>query len=207
MQSIHSRRTAIRNLLATAALLGFSPAANAGTTTTDPLSPFLIPAAPPLEPGPGGMEIRTLIRSAQTGMQFSCVEFAVAPMQMGPAPHYHKALDELMYVLEGTVTVMVDGQVTDVPAGSWHFRPRGIIHTFFNRTMQPARAIDMYFQQNFEDYLEEYFHVILPEMRERKLTPADPVFGKRLHELHEKFGMVGFPAQRQEWISRFGLKN
>lgn len=206
MNTTPSRRDAIRNLLATATLLGFGIPVKASEVTDDPLAPFLIPAKQPLEPGPGGMDIRTLIRSAQTGMQFSCVEFAVAPMQMGPAPHYHKALDELMYVLEGTVTVMVAGEVTDVHAGSWHFRPRGIVHTFFNRTATPARAIDMYFQQNFEDYLEEYFHVILPEMRERKLTPADPVFGKRLHALHEKYGMVGFPAQREEWVNRYGLK-
>ncbi len=171
----------------------------------DPLLPFYIPPAAALQPGPIGIDIRTLIRSSQTNKQFSCVEFAVAPKKMGPAPHYHRNLDELMYVLEGTISIMVDNKVYDVEAGGWHLRPRGIVHTFFNKTDKPARGIDMYFNQNFEDYLEELFHSILPDMNRQHLNPSDPGIAKRMHELHDKFGMVGFPEQRKIWIERFGL--
>ena len=50
------------------------------------LSPFYLPPAEPLQAGPGGIDIRTWVRSSQTNMQFSCVETAVRPKQMGPAP-------------------------------------------------------------------------------------------------------------------------
>jgi mannose-6-phosphate isomerase-like protein (cupin superfamily) len=210
----HSRRTAIQQLLtgmAGLSLLGLPTGAAAGAINLNnkqeagELDPFYVSPMTPLEPGPGGLDIRTLIHSHQTNKQFSCVEFAVAARKMGPAPHYHKELDELMYVLEGTATVMVEDKFYDIPAGGWHFRPHGKVHTFFNKTDQPFRGIDMYFNQNFEDYLEEMIHKIIPEMLQKKLTPADPGIAKRMHDLHEKFGLVGFPEKRQGLIDKFKL--
>lgn len=83
-----------------------------------PLEPFLLPPAPPLSHN-GRMDIKVWVRSHMTGGVFSCVECAVAPKVMGPPPHFHKELDELMFVLEGTASVMVEGQEVQVPAGGW----------------------------------------------------------------------------------------
>jgi mannose-6-phosphate isomerase-like protein (cupin superfamily) len=165
------------------------------------LSPFLISPTAPVEPGPGGIDIKVLVKNSQTNGQFSCVEFAVAPKKMGPAPHYHKNLDELMYVLEGTGSVLIEDTLYEIPAGGWHLRPRGIEHTFFNATDKPFRAIDMYFNQNFEDYLEEVFHKITPEMRKNDKVNVD----KRMEELKKQFGMVGFPEKRKSIIDKYGL--
>jgi hypothetical protein len=63
----------------------------------------------------------------------------------------------------------------------------------------------MYFNQNFEDYLEELFHKIIPEIQEKKLSPDDPVIGQRMKILHEKFGLVGFPEKRKAIIDKYGL--
>lgn len=169
------------------------------------LTPFSIPPLEPLQPGPVGMEIRTWVRSSQTNMQYSSVEIAVAPKQMGPAPHLHKDLDELMLVLEGTACVLVDNKLYEISAGGWHFRPRGIEHSFFNYTDKPLRFMDMYFNQNFEDYLEERFHKIIPDMVKNKLTMADPSIAKRLDELDSKFGITRFPEKRQPIIDKYGL--
>lgn len=207
----NSRRAAIQQLLlATAGLSMFSLQAlgdtpNGEKNTAQKLDPFYIPPVAPLEPGPGGLDIRTIIHSSQTNQQFSCVEFAVAAKKMGPAPHYHKNLDELMYVLEGTATVLVEDTIYEIPAGGWHFRPRNMVHTFFNNTDKAFRGIDMYFNQNFEDYLEELFHKILVDMRNQKLTTEDPVIAKRMHDLHEKFGLVGFPEKRKAIVEKYGL--
>lgn len=85
------------------------------------------------------------------------MEAAVAPKKMGSPPHIHKDLDEICYVLEGTVSVLVDRKLFEVEAGGFHLRPRGIEHTFFNGTDKPIRFMYLYFNQNFEDYLEELF--------------------------------------------------
>lgn len=215
-QSINNktRRDAIGKMLMAVAGSGLLPfistanaeiAVRANNTGNQKQLPFYIAPSEPLQPGPGGIDIRTIIHSAQTNKQFSCVEFAVAAKKMGPAPHYHKELDELMYVLEGTATVLVEDTVYEIPAGGWHFRPRNLVHTFFNNTNKTFRGIDMYFNQNFEDYLEEMFHHIIPDMQRQKLTPKDPAIARRMHDLHEKFGLVGFPEKRQAIIDKYGL--
>lgn len=206
-----SRRNAIQQMLvATAGMSMFSLPSCAQTKSIDAsankdLSPFVLSPMQPLQPGPGGLDIRTWVRSSQTNMQYSCVEFAVAAKKMGPEPHYHQSLDELMYVLDGTATVMVEDTIYEIPAGGWHFRPRGKVHTFFNNTDKPFRGIDMYFNQNFEDYLEEIFHKIIPAMQKDNLTMSDPAIAKQMHALHEKFGLVGFPEKRKPIMEKYGL--
>lgn len=170
------------------------------------LSSFYIPPAEPLKPGAGNVDIRTIIHSKQTGKQFSNVEVAVAPKQMGPSPHMHKDLDELMYVLEGTATVMIGKEIYEVEAGGWNFRPRGIVHSFWNAGNSPLRFVDCFFNQGFEDYLEELFHEILPEMMKNNLTPATPEIAKKLAALDKKFGVTWFHEQRQGIIEKYGLK-
>ncbi len=150
--------------------------------------------------------MRTLVRSSQTNRQYSCVEFVVAPKQMGPPPHVHQDLDEIMFVLEGTVTVLVDETVYEVQAGGWHLRPHGIIHTFWNGTDQPARYIDMYFNQNFEDFLEELNDKLIPEMERNHLTPADPKITKWWADLDKRFGIITFFDKRQSIIDTYKLK-
>ena len=108
----------------------------------EPIHPFYISPTEPLTPGPGNVDIRTIIHSRQTNNQFSNVEVAVAPKQMGPSPHMHKDLDELMYVLEGTATVLIGKEIYEVKAGGWNFRPRGIVHSFWNAADSPLRFID-----------------------------------------------------------------
>ncbi|RYY22089.1 MAG: cupin domain-containing protein [Chitinophagaceae bacterium] len=181
-------------------------AENGPAHTDDPVKPFYLPPAEPLQLQSKGINMRTWVRSSQTNMQYSCVEFIVAPKQMGPPPHIHKELDELMYVVEGTVSIMVDEKVYQVNAGGWHMRPRGIIHTFWNATDKPARYIDMYFNQNFEDFLEELNDRLMPEMVKNNLTPADPGIAKKWADLDRRFGITTFFDKRQPIIDKYNLK-
>jgi mannose-6-phosphate isomerase-like protein (cupin superfamily) len=211
---VSTRRRAIQQfgLLATAftfpslALLTTVEANNNKIDNHTP-EPFALMPRELLQPGPGGLNIRTWVRSKQTNMQYSSVETAVAPKQMGPAPHLHKELDEIMLVLEGTASVLVGDKLYEIPAGGWQLRPRGIEHTFWNATDKPLRFIDMYFNQNFEDYLEELFHKIIPDMVQKKLSPADPGIVKRMADLNNKFGVTMFPEKRQAIIDRYRLKS
>ena len=200
-----------RNFLS-AGILGFSlfnlPAVTFAQTNDrhQQLKPFYIPPAQPLIAGLGNVDIRTIIHSKQTGKQLSNVEVAVGPKQMGPSPHTHKDLDELMYVVEGTATVMIGKEIYEVQAGGWNFRPRRIVHSFWNASDKPLRFIDCYFNQNFEDYLEELFHKIIPDMIKSNLTPASPAIEKRLTALDKKFGVTYFHDQRQAIIDKYGLR-
>lgn len=167
--------------------------------------PFNIPPRQPLAPGAGNVDIRTIIHSNQTDKQLSNVEVAVSPKQMGPSPHLHKHLDELMYVVDGTATVMIGKEIYTVEKGGWNFRPRGIAHSFWNSYDKPLRFIDFFFNQNFEDYLEELFHRILPDMVKNNLTPASPEIASRIAALDKQFDVTWFHEQRQSIIDKYGL--
>lgn len=191
------------------AVLGILPnlsnAANPATIFHTPLEPFLLPSAPLLS-HKGHMDIKVWVRSYMTGGVYSCVECAVAPKVMGPPPHFHKELDELMYVLEGTASVMVEGQEVQVPAGGWHFRPRNLRHTFWNASEQPLRFIDMYFNQPFEEFLERIFHELMPE---NGFQPGSEKLRKEQDKLNDKFGLVYAPTafeERQTIAAKYGLR-
>jgi mannose-6-phosphate isomerase-like protein (cupin superfamily) len=174
-------------------------------TTNDPLKPFLLLPTTPLQHN-NSMSIRTWVRSAMTGGTYSCVECAVAPKTMGPPPHYHKELDELMFVLEGTAHVIVENEVVEVPAGGWHFRPRLLRHTFWNASDQPLRFVDMYFNQPFEEFLERIFFELTPE---KGYPYGSPQRDKEHKLLDEKFGLVYAPTaneERQTIIKKYDLK-
>ena len=176
-----------------------SPAAAPGAP-----APFLLPPLPPLDHR-GGLDIRVWVRSGQTHGAFSSVECAVAPKRMGPPPHLHRELDELMYVVEGTASVLLGREVVEVPAGAWHLRPRGLKHTFWNAADRPLRFFDMYFNQPFEEFLEELFHGLTPD----KGYPLDSEKRRgAIARLYEKFGVVQFPESMDEHraiMARYGL--
>jgi mannose-6-phosphate isomerase-like protein (cupin superfamily) len=173
--------------------------------TPKPLEPVLLPALPPLDHN-GGLSIRTWVRSEMTGGIYSSVECAVAPKTMGPPPHYHKELDELMLVLEGTAHVLVGNDVVEIKAGGWHLRPRLIKHTFWNAGDSSLRFVDMYFNQAFEQYLERIFL----ELTEKNGFPeGSAAKNQELNTLNEKFGVVFLEnafSEFDELKKRYGLK-
>lgn len=174
-------------------------------TTNNSLQPVLLPSQPPLEHN-NGMQIRVWVRSSMTNGLYSNVECAVAPKLMGPPPHYHKELDELMYVVEGTASVLVGDEVVEIQAGGWHLRPRLILHTFWNASDKPLRFYDMYFNQPFEEYLEQIFHELTPD---KGYPEGSEKKNNAMTALNEKFGLV-FPdnafAKMQDIKQEFGLK-
>ena len=171
----------------------------------NPLKPIYLPPMSPLAHN-GSMNIRTWLRSEMTGGVYSCVECAVAPKTMGPSPHYHKELDELMYVIEGTASVIVDGKEVQIEAGGWHLRPRMLPHTFWNASEKPLRFVDMYFNQAFETFLEQIYFELTPE----KGYPFGSEKRQKAHDkLNEQFGLVYAPtarAERQAIAEKYGLK-
>jgi len=201
-----------RNFLMTtglfAAFSALSPLAIGATQETpvsDPLKPVLLPGMTPLD-HKGGMDIRVWMRTSMTNGLFSSVETAVAPKIMGPPPHHHLELDEIMYVVAGTASVLVGNDVVEVQAGGWHLRPRLITHTFWNASDKPLHFIDMYFNQPFEEYLERIFHQLTPE---NGYVDGSEKKNKELASLSEKYGLVFSPTswdERMAIADKYGLK-
>jgi len=103
----------------------------------------------------GGMDLLFRLTKNQTGGHMSCDEVTIKPGFLGAPPHLHRTIDEICYVIEGTVNILVGDEVFTVNAGDWHLRPRGIVHTFWNESNQPAKFIDIYLPGGHEEYMVE----------------------------------------------------
>lgn len=77
------------------------------------------------------------------------------PGYLGAPPHLHKGFDEICIVMQGELHIMVGEDVYQVPAGGWHLRPRGIVHTFWNSGKEPVKFIEIYSPAGHEAYMKD----------------------------------------------------
>jgi len=79
----------------------------------------------------------------------------LAPPGFGSPLHVHHSEEEWFYVIEGALTVWVDGEVSEVPAGSFAYGPRDLPHTFLVSSAKPARFLLGTEPSGFEDFVRE----------------------------------------------------
>ncbi len=163
-----------------------------------PLQPIYIP---PDGPGFAGS---AKIRFSQTNNQVSFWEHVVPPKKMGPPPHVHKNLDEIMRVLEGTASVLIGNKVFEVPAGGWLIRPHGIKHTYWNAGDTTLKFIDVYPNQNFEVYLEEFVK-LMQGFAEKNIPRFSPAAIKQLDVLQTEWGITVYYDQMKPLMDKYGV--
>ncbi len=137
------------------------------------------------------------LTAAHTNRAFSCTETVVNDGWLVGPPPLHHHLDEIMYVLEGNVTVLICEEVVEVSAGSWHFRPRDIIHTFWNKSGGPAKIIDIYLPGGFEEYLKKLCEVY---QKYGKIETAEVEKFVKTYDIELHFELLG------PLIGKYGLK-
>ena len=159
-----------------------------------------------LEPNKGEPRYIDLkIRFEQTNNQFASTETNVPPKTMGPSPHVHKDLDEVMRVIKGTASVLLGDQIYQVEEGGWLVRPHGIVHTFWNATEEPITFIDLFPNQNFDLFLEELVK-IFNQLQVEGLAPNSKEGQRRQDVLHTEWGITMYHDQRQGIMDKYGLK-
>ena len=92
--------------------------------------------------------------AAQTGGDFSLMERTLPPRGRRPLPHRHVNCSEAFWVLDGTVTFVLDGVEYEGRRDDFLLVPRGAAHTFGNGGDETARllvlhapAMDAYFAE------------------------------------------------------------
>jgi mannose-6-phosphate isomerase-like protein (cupin superfamily) len=92
--------------------------------------------------------------AAQTGGDFSLMERTVPAGSRMPPAHRHVNCSEAFFVLDGSITFLIDGGSLAGWPGDFLLVPRGAGHTFGNVTDSPARllvlhapAMDAYFEE------------------------------------------------------------
>lgn len=61
----------------------------------------------------------------------------------------------MFFVLDGTLTMQLDDETFELPAGSFVLVPPRTAHTFSNRTGGPVRLLNMDTPGGLDDYLRE----------------------------------------------------
>lgn len=102
---------------------------------------------------PLGGEIVFKARGVQTGEALTVFEAANAPGQ-GPPLHVHALLDELIYVIDGTIRVRLDDRVERATSGACVFVPRGTPHTWAVESDRAARLLVVVSPAGLEQFFD-----------------------------------------------------
>ena len=91
---------------------------------------------------------------AETANGYSISEWWLEPHTKGPGPHAHEE-DDVFYVLEGTMSLFVDGRWIDAPKGSFVLIPGGMTHDFENRGDARAGVLNFSYPGDFEPQMAD----------------------------------------------------
>jgi quercetin dioxygenase-like cupin family protein len=103
----------------------------------------------------GASEVVIKATGDDTGGAFFFAEVTLEARFPGPPAHYHERLHETLYVLEGELTITLDGTEERLGPGSFASIPPGVVHTFRNDGDQPARGLNVNAPAGWEQYLRE----------------------------------------------------
>lgn len=115
----------------------------------------------------------------QTDGDFSLMERTLPSGGRRPPAHRHTNCSEAFFILEGTVTVELEGAAVAASPGDFVRVSRGQAHTFGNARDTPARLLVLH-------------------------APAMDAYFRRLHELWSAEEPPN-PEQEQDLMSRFGM--
>ncbi len=89
----------------------------------------------------GQLALRFLVDENQGSGDLVMFEFTVPPAARVPAAHFHEAVDEVIFGLEGTLTVTRDGETHEIRKGDVIAIPRGSVHHHQNLHESPSRSL------------------------------------------------------------------
>jgi quercetin dioxygenase-like cupin family protein len=78
---------------------------------------------------------------AETAQAYSISEWWLEPHTQGPGAHSHPE-DDVFYVLEGTMSLLLNDRWVDAPRGAFVLIPGGTTHDFENRSDQRAGVLN-----------------------------------------------------------------
>jgi quercetin dioxygenase-like cupin family protein len=89
----------------------------------------------------GSLRLNFLLDGADTDGILVQFEMIVPPGSKVPMPHFHVEVDEILYVLEGTITQLIGTKNHELKPGDRCFIKRGIVHGFNNLHSEIARVL------------------------------------------------------------------
>ena len=85
----------------------------------------------------------------ETQHKYSISEWWLVPKTQGPGAHSHPE-DDIFYVLEGTMSILIGDRWTDASKGSFVLAPGRVTHDFENRSSSRAGVLNFSIPGDFE---------------------------------------------------------
>ena len=89
---------------------------------------------------------------SETADRYSISEWWLEPNTQGPGAHSHPE-DDIFYVLEGTMSFLIQDRWVDAPKGAFVLAPGGVTHDFENRGSVCAGVLNFSAPGNFEQHM------------------------------------------------------
>jgi mannose-6-phosphate isomerase-like protein (cupin superfamily) len=93
-----------------------------------------------------------LADGAETGGRYSVSQWWLEPHTKGPGAHSHDE-DDLFFVIEGTMSILLGDRWVDAPKGSFVLAPGGTTHDFENRSDTRAGVLNFSIPGDFEAHM------------------------------------------------------
>ena len=143
-----------------------------------------------------GYKVIRKIKGEQTSGALSIVELLYPPGNFTP-PHRHLKTDEVGYILEGELGVMVAEEDFQAGPGSFVVRPKSVPHALWNITDRPVRLLDMYTPAGFEAWYAELA---------RLASASAPPTMEELFEAGRRYDSIFMPELAPRLVKKYGLK-
>jgi mannose-6-phosphate isomerase-like protein (cupin superfamily) len=118
---------------------------------------------------------RTLMKLTNSDTNGAAAIFhQTVPPMSGPPLHRHSREDEWFNVLDGEITVEIDGERIVLQGGDSFFAPRGTTHTFRNFSDAVAQMLVLVMPGAFNQFFEELCSL------HRGLSAPDPALTEQL---------------------------
>lgn len=88
----------------------------------------------------------------ETASRYSISEWWLEPNTQGPGAHAHSE-DDVFYVIEGTMSFLVNGAWIDAARGAFVLVPGGATHDFENRSDARAGVLNLSMPGGFEQHM------------------------------------------------------
>lgn len=124
-----------------------------------------------------GSAFTFLATGEQTGGKYALIE-AFIPTGVGPPLHHHDNEDESFFMLDGALTITIDGEELHIQRGDFVQLPKGSVHTFRNVRQQPAKVLIILSPAGLEKFFDKHG---LP--MEHKSDPPPPATEEHIKDI------------------------
>jgi quercetin dioxygenase-like cupin family protein len=101
-----------------------------------------------------GVSTRIKVRGEMTNGAWTLIESTVAPQFAGFKRHVHSRITETFYLLEGVLTLELDGTEFECKPGALVVIPPGVRHAYWNATDAPAKYLLHIAPGGFDKFLQ-----------------------------------------------------